>query len=87
MFGCSNDTGNQTGNSILIDSFMYHYSKLDSIINANPYDTSGVCNHSIQYMERVTNLKAHPDGNFFGWMPFTRQDLIAWKDWHDKNNP
>ena len=85
MAGCGYK-GSIKESHLLIDSFTYHYKRLDSMINANPYDTSKACIYSVQYMEKVTGIKSHPDGNFIGWMAFTKRDLIAWKEWYDKSN-
>jgi|GEM_PF-2146341 len=65
-----------------LDSFNYHYKMLDSINRKNPYDTSETCSGSIKFMESVTGLKAHSDGDFFGWFLFNRDDLTAWKNWY-----
>jgi len=65
------------------DSFHIYYRILDSIINVNYYDTSSTCISAVRFMERYTEIKAHPDGDYFGWHSFTKQDLIAWKNYYD----
>jgi hypothetical protein len=69
-----------------IDSFSYHYKIVDSIFIRNPYDTSSVYRMSIKYMERLTGMKAHADGNYLGWMPLTKGDLLRWRDWFEKRH-
>ncbi|MBN8789499.1 MAG: hypothetical protein J0I84_20655 [Terrimonas sp.] len=68
-----------------VDSFAFYYKKLKHILKKNPYDTSSLCIIAVRYMESYTKIKAHPDGNYFGWFLFTRNDLVAWKEWR-KNN-
>lgn len=76
---------NDASEEILNDSFMHHYNRLDSIITRTVYDTSSYARNSIKYMEKLTSIKAHSDGDYIGWKPFTRRDLICWKEWYDKN--
>lgn len=86
IVGCAQTTDvNSKRSAFAVDSFIYHYKILDSIINTSPYDTSQSGVYSIHFMETVTDMKAHPDGNYLGWMAFTRKDLISWKEWYDKN--
>ncbi len=66
--------------------FKHHYKILNTIINKNPYDTSIICIKSVSYMERFTGIKAHTDGNYFGWYSFTKQDLVAWDNFYKKYN-
>lgn len=67
------------------DSFTFYYKKLERILEKNPYDTSSQCVAAVRYMENHTKIKAHPDGNYFGWFLFTKKDLIAWKEREEKN--
>ena len=71
------------------DSFYYHYNLLESILKRRGgYCTSiDKCDVSVAYFEKLTKIKAHPDGNFFGWYCFTGIDLSNWKDWYRKNYP
>lgn len=63
--------------------FDKHYHYLDSIYVNNMYDTS--CVKSVIFMEKVTGIKAHPDGNLVGRYYFNRSDLRAWKAWGDEH--
>ncbi len=86
IVGCAQTPdGSSKRSGLAVDSFMYHYKRLDSLINASPFDTSNACAYSVHYMERVTSMKAHPEGNYLGWMAFTQKDLISSKEWYDKN--
>ena len=67
------------------DSFNYHYKVVDSVLKKSPYDTSAVFMRSIGFMERLTGIKAHPDGDYFGWHAVTRKDLLNWRKWHQKH--
>lgn len=67
-----------------VDSFYYHYKILDSIVNRNPYDTSYEGLKSLEFMERVTGIKAHPAGDYIGWVRFNKNDLVIWKGWELK---
>jgi hypothetical protein len=33
-------------------------------------------------MENYTGIKAHQDGDYFGWHFFSQQDLIAWRNFY-----
>jgi hypothetical protein len=68
-----------------VDSFRYHYKIVDSVLKRNPYDTSAALMHSITFMERLTGIKAHPDGDYIGWYAVTRMDLINWRKWYQKH--
>ena len=68
--------------SVKNDSFYYYYKMLDSISNRNPYESSAKCINAIRYMERISGLKAHLDGNYIGWFSFTKGDLIEWEKWY-----
>ena len=68
--------------------FKYNYQILSSIIKKNPFDTSIVCVKAVKYMEKFTGIKAHSDGNYFGWYLFTKQDLETWNNYYKKqSNP
>lgn len=85
-----NDTSNKIfDNSKLVTiqnkdttTFGYNYQILDSIIKKNPYNTSIVYKKSVKYMENYTGIKAHQDGDYFGWHFFSQQDLIAWRNFY-----
>jgi hypothetical protein len=64
-----------------VDSFGYHYRIIDSILKRNAYDTSTVLRRSVRFIERVTGIKAHPDGDYIGWKVVAGKDLRAWRDW------
>lgn len=68
-----------------IDSFSYHYEIVDSVLRKNVYDTSAVFKRSIDFMERLTGIKAHPDGDYIGWRPATKMDLLSWRKWYQKH--
>ena len=68
-----------------VDSFSYHYKIVDSILKKNPYDTSAALMRSIGFMERLTGIKAHSDGDYLGWHAATRKDLLSWQKWHQKH--
>ncbi|MGQ0739023.1 MAG: hypothetical protein ACT4OJ_08210 [Bacteroidota bacterium] len=36
-------------------------------------------------MERITGLQATTNGNILGWMTCNGENLVAWKEWFDKN--
>lgn len=76
----------KSGNAAKIvqnDSFYFHYRILDSISLVSIYDKSLLTKKSVRYMERVSGIMAHPDGDYVGWREFTRVDLINWKKWFD----
>lgn len=68
-----------------IDSFSYHYRIVDSVLKKNQYDTSEALMRSIGFMERLTGIKAHPDGDYLGWHAVTRKDLLNWRKWYQKH--
>lgn len=68
-----------------VDSFNFYFKELKFILKKNPYDTSQLTRKAVKYMENVTKIKAHADGNYFGWFLFTKNDLTAWEIWK-KNN-
>lgn len=67
------------------DSFKYYYKQLKNILKRNPYNKTQQCRAAVSYMENQTNINAHPDGNYFGWFLFTKNDLIAWRKWKKHN--
>lgn len=72
-------------NVIQVDSFWVYYNQLQSVLKKNPFDTSLLTRSAVHYMEVVTKIKAHPDGNYIGWVLFTGRDLIAWQKWKRDN--
>jgi hypothetical protein len=77
----------QRSHQTKVDSFSYHYKIVDSVLKKNPYDTSAALMGSIGFMERLTGIKAHPDGDYLGWHAVTRKDLLNWRKWYQKHKP
>ncbi len=67
-----------------IDSFNYYYRILDSVKKI-PYDSSTICIKAVRFMEKLTGIKAHANGDYFGWHYFIGLDLIEWKKWYKKH--
>jgi hypothetical protein len=71
-----------------VDSFYFHYNILDSISKKNGrYNNSIACISAVAYLEKTTGIKAHPDGDYFGWKNFSSSDLIKWDKWHKTKYP
>lgn len=64
-----------------VDSFEYHYKVIDSVLKRNAYDTSAMLKRSVRFIERLTGIKAHPDGDYIGWRVVVAKDLRAWREW------
>lgn len=89
---CAFASGQSTGvpevKSSSVDSFYFHYNILDSISKKNGgYDRSILCVSAVKYLEKLTGLKAHPDGSYIGWKHFSSADLVAWKNWQKRYYP
>ena len=80
-----NSANRTKANISSIDSFSYHVQILDSFAKHEPWNTSEICANSVNYMERLTGISAHPDGNIIGWMPFNGKDLYDWKEWYKRD--
>lgn len=63
----------------------YYFMVLDSIAHKRSWDTSSLCVRAIKFMERRTGISAHPDCNFAVTTLFQVRDLLAWREWFDKN--
>jgi len=74
----------QTPHQYYTDSFLFHYRILDAINKKTIYNTSASGEASVKFMEKLTGIKSHRDGNFFGWFEFTKVDLINWLNWYNQ---
>ena len=70
------------------DSFYFHYNILDSISKKKGgYDKSVACIPAVTYLEKITRIKAHPTGDYFGWKSFSSSDLVKWDKWYRRKYP
>jgi hypothetical protein len=66
--------------------FKYYFGILDSVAKANPRDTIyHCCIASTFFMELNTKIPSDAPGTIAGKMYFTKNNLIAWREWYDKH--
>lgn len=67
-----------------VEQFKYHFRILDSVAKVTTSDTLSNCIASVQFMEKHTSIEASTDGNYFGKLTCTKNDLKRWHEWYQK---
>jgi hypothetical protein len=71
---------------VKVDSaFSYYFDVLDAYLAGTDLDHSVRRIQIISNLERLSHIEADGDGNYFGKMDFSRQNLIDWMGWHANN--
>jgi|GEM_PF-2582426 len=65
--------------------FEQHFKNLDSVVKANPNDTTyRCCYQSILFMVKNTKIEVSTDGTTLGRVSFNKSDWLQWHAWYKK---
>lgn len=65
---------------------VYYFKVMDSLVAARPQDTIYGCRYCISFMYQETKIPSSGHITYFGQMEFTKDDLVKWHEWYERNH-